>query len=117
MGGAESAAQAGLPADGGELPRAAGGTRGTNPTGNAQPTPNERLPPRITRPKTYWTATRKPEPEGKGNATEVKACYAALEPKPTHAQRHDQSLPTPGGPTEKSHISHAFVFEKYEIFR
>ena len=117
MGGAESAALAGLPADGRELPRAAGGARGTNPTGDAKPTPNEGLPPRIARTKAYWTATREPEPEGKRNATEVKACYAALEPKPTHAQRHDQSLPTPGGPTEKSHISHAFVFEKYEIFR
>ena len=102
MGGAESAAQAGLPADGGELPRAAGGTRGTNPTGNAQPTPNERLPPRITRAKTYGPPTRDPKPEGQSNATEVKACYAGLEPKPTHTQRNDQSLPTPSGPTEKT---------------
>ena len=77
----------------------------TLPTGENEPTPDERLPPRETRTELRRRTARPPELHGQRNALEIERCYPALPPLPTNA---DQDLPTPSGPTDLKMLSHTF---------
>ena len=66
-----------------------------DPTGENEPTPDERLPPGETRTKGRRTTARTPELHRQRHTLEVKRCNPALPPLPTNA---DQGLPTPSGP-------------------
>ena len=70
-------------------------TRRTQPTGENEPAPNQRLPPRETRTKLRGTTARTPELHGQRNAMEIERSDPTLKPLPTNA---DQGLPTPSGP-------------------
>ena len=76
-----------------------------DPTGENEPTPDERLPPRETRTELGRTTARTPELHGQRNALEIERCNPALELLPTNA---DQHLPTPSGPTDLKKLSHTF---------
>jgi hypothetical protein len=80
----------------------------TLPTGENEPTPDERLPPRETRTELRRTTARTPELHGQRNALEIEPSNPTLEPLPTNA---DQRLPTPSGPTALKMLSHTF-FER-----
>jgi|WetSurMetagenome_2_1015567.scaffolds.fasta_scaffold133188_1 hypothetical protein len=77
----------------------------TQPTGENEPTPNQRLPPRETRTELGRTTARTPEPHRQGNAMEIERRNPALPPLPTNA---DQEMPTPSGPTDLKMLSHTF---------
>jgi hypothetical protein len=77
----------------------------TLPTGENEPTPDERLPPRETRTKLGRTTARTPELHGQTDALEIERSNPTLEPLPTNA---DQQLPTPSGPTDLKMLSHTF---------
>ena len=80
-------------------------TRQTQPTGENEPTPDERLPPGNTGTKLRRTARRPPELHGQRNAMEIERSDPTLEPLPTNA---DQEMPTPSGPTALKMLSHTF---------
>ena len=65
------------------------------PTGENEPTPNQRLPPREMRTELRRTTRRAPELHRQGNALEIERSNPTLEPLPTNA---DQEMPTPSGP-------------------
>jgi hypothetical protein len=67
-------------------------TASRQPTGKNEPTPQERLPPRKTRPKLTGTTARPPPLHGQRNALEIKPSNATLKPLLTNA---DQEMPTP----------------------
>ena len=73
------------------------------PTGENEPTPNQRLPPRETRTKLRRTTRRPPELHGQTDAMEIEPSHATLETLPTNA---DQEMPTPSGPTDLKMLSH-----------
>ena len=76
-----------------------------DPTGEHEPTPDERLPPRETRTKLGRTTARTPELHGQRNALEIERSNPTLQLLPTNA---DQHLPTPSGPTDLKMLSHTF---------
>ncbi len=84
-------------------------TRDTQPTGENEPTPNERLPPRKTGTELRRTTARNPELHGQRNALKVARRHPTLETLPTNA---DQEMPTPSGPTALKMLSHTFFFER-----
>ena len=67
----------------------------TLPTGENEPPPDQRLPPRETRTKRRRTTSRPPPLHRQRNALEIERSDPALPPLPTNA---DQGLPTPSGP-------------------
>ena len=89
---------------------AVAGERLTQPTGENEPTPNERLPPRETRAKLRGTTTRNPELHGQRNALIIKPSDATLKTLPTNA---DQEMPTPSGPTDLKMLSHTFSLREH----
>jgi hypothetical protein len=76
-----------------------------DPTGENEPTPDERLPPRETRTELRRTTACTPELHGQRNALEIERCNPTLKLLPTNA---DQHLPTPSGPTDLKMLSHTF---------
>jgi len=80
-------------------------TRRTQPTGENEPTPHERLPPGETGTKLRRTHARNPELHGQRNALIIKPSDATLKTLPTNA---DQEMPTPSGPTDLKMLSHTF---------
>ena len=84
-------------------------TRRAQPTGENEPTPNQRLPPRETRTELRRTTTRTPELHGQTNAMEIERSNPALPLLPTNA---DQGLPTPSGPTDLKKLSHTFLLRE-----
>src|SRR5205807_2189651 len=73
------------------------------PTGENEPTPDERMPPRETRTELGRTTARTPEAHRESNATEVQTRDTALEPLPPDAKRY---LPRPYGPLYFFYCSH-----------
>ena len=69
--------------------------RRRQPTGENEPPPHQRLPPRETRTELRRTTRRAPELHRQTNAMEIERSNPALPPLPTNA---DQGLPTPSGP-------------------
>jgi len=77
----------------------------TEPTAEHEPPPDQRLPPRETRPELRRTTSRTPPLHRQRNALEIEPGNATLKPLPTNA---DQDLPTPSGPTDLKKLSHTF---------
>ena len=65
------------------------------PTGQNEPPPDQRLPPREARTELRGTTGRTPELHGQTDAMEIERSDPTLKPLPTNA---DQELPTPSGP-------------------
>ena len=80
-----------------------------DPTGENEPTPDERLPPRETRTELRGTTARTPELHGQRNALEIERSNPTLQLLPTNA---DQHLPTPSGPTDLKKLSHTFLLRE-----
>jgi len=79
------------------------------PTGENEPPPDQRLPPRKTRTPLRRTAARTPELHRQSNAMEIERSHLTLETLPTNA---DQDLPTPSGPTDLKKLSHTFFLRE-----
>ena len=82
----------------------------TQPTGENEPTPHERLPPRETRAKLRGTTAGNPPLHRQRNALIVKPSDATLKTLPTNA---DQEMPTPSGPTDLKMLSHTFFLREH----
>ena len=85
-------------------------TRRTQPTGENEPTPHERLPPGNTRTELRRTTRRTPELHGQRNALEIERSNPTLETLPTNA---DQEMPTPSGPADLKMLSHTFLLREH----
>ena len=81
----------------------------TLPTGENEPTPNERLPPRETRTELGRTIARTPELHRQSNAMEIERSNPTLQLLPTNTGQH---LPTPSGPTDLKKLSHTFLLRE-----
>jgi len=81
----------------------------TQPTGENEPTPDERLPPRETRTELRRTTCRPPPLHRQRNTLEIERSDPTLETLPTNA---DQEMPTPSGPTDLKMLSHTFFIER-----
>jgi hypothetical protein len=81
-----------------------------DPTGENEPTPDERLPPRETRTKLRRTAKRTPHLNWICDTPEIQPGDATLEPQPTNA---DQNLPTASGPACLKVLSHTFSLREH----
>ena len=88
----------------------AGRARGlTQPTGETQPPPDQRLPPRETGTELRRTTARPPPLHRQRHALEIERSNPTLELLPTNA---DQDLPTPSGPTDLKKLSHTFLLRE-----
>ena len=82
------------------------------PATDNQPPINQRLPPRERRTKQRSTTSCLPEPNWKGNATEIKANDPTLKPLPTNAN-HD--LTTPDGSTLVVEVRETWTARRYQF--
>ena len=90
-------------------------TTGRQPTGENEPTPHERLPPRETRTELRRTTAPTLELHGQRNALEIERCNPALPPLPTNADQEMRTRTgrvgkpaTPDSPKESYQLTLAF---------
>ena len=83
-------------------------------TGNAQPTPKPRMPPRQGRLQTRRGPERPPDPQRLSNANEIQPHATLQKPLPPHA---NHATPQPSHPPENKMLSHALIFETAFYFQ
>ncbi len=87
-----------------------GGLGLTQPTGENEPPPDQRLPPRETGTELRRTTARPPPLHRQRHALEIEPGNATLKTLPTNA---DQEMPTPSGPTDLKMLSHTFFLREH----
>ena len=83
-------------------------------TGNAQPTPQPRMPPRQGRLQTRRGPERPPDPQRLSNANEIQPHATLQKPLPPHA---NHATPQPSHPPENKMLSHALICETAVYFQ